>query len=369
MNKNESVVLPTGDFLRQLIGQPKVTRSELKGILRARGVFVGVGEKEVIGPLLIKTGLSPCEYLELRESYKSKEESRKSKTRTIGWMSDASLLDAIPEEINYENLLNDQFGVYSIASASEFTAIGGNPDHLYMDFSIQRDDAIKNWGKNQVEHEGRVEIKKALDGKSISISLMHTAPETQSFGSKVSVSLIDHFKSGGYIDKDEKVKAIRFLDFTNEGRIMFMNVLTQAPQYTYLQFVGGVDIHFSPDHELGEPPEGIRWMKDKIEDLKMKGKSLESTFFIQDTDYYPFVQLFGVQCNYKFEASEYSGTCRILFEFSDRSELSSSELILNLSQLSLKTNRTGEPKEQLKKKILSSLEQYKIEMYDKYRKA
>ncbi len=59
MNNNEEVLLPTRDFLRQLIGQTKVKNVELKNVLRARGVFTGSDQKEVSGPIIIKTGLSP----------------------------------------------------------------------------------------------------------------------------------------------------------------------------------------------------------------------------------------------------------------------------------------------------------------------
>jgi|GEM_PF-5526823 len=39
MHNNEEVLLPTRDFLRQLIGQPKVKTKELADVLRSRGVF------------------------------------------------------------------------------------------------------------------------------------------------------------------------------------------------------------------------------------------------------------------------------------------------------------------------------------------
>ena len=73
MDHNEEVLLPTRDFLRQLIGQTKVKNAELKNILRARGVFTGSDQKEIIGPILIKTGLSPFEYVDLRKVIEQKK--------------------------------------------------------------------------------------------------------------------------------------------------------------------------------------------------------------------------------------------------------------------------------------------------------
>ncbi len=305
--------------------------------------------------------------MELRESYRTKEESRKSKTRTISWDSESNLLESLPEEISYEALLNDQFGVFTVSRMSNFTTSNDNPDHIYMDFEIDRRDPVKNWGENTVTHGGRVEIRKNNDGKSLSISLSHTAPETIDFGNKISTSLIKHFKSEGHIKQSENVKVIRYADFTNELRVQFLNDLTQNMSHSILRFVDTRDIHFSPDHDVSNPPSNIAWMKDKIEDMKMKGKGLHSTFFISDKSIHPYIQLFGLQCDYELLGDNYSGTCRILFEFSDKDESTSGELTLNLSMLKLAANEEGLTKSVISKLIMESLEENKMEAYEKYR--
>lgn len=364
MHNNEEVLLPTRDFLRQLIGQPKVKNSELKNVLRARGVFTGSDQKEVIGPILIKTGLSPFEYVDLRESYKTKEESPKSKTRTINWDSESNLLESLPEAINYEALLNDQFGVFNLSSISNFTALNGNPDHIYIDFEIDRRDPVKNWGENTVTHSGRVEIRKNSDNKSLNISLSHTAPETIDFSNKVSSTLIKHFKSEGHIKQNDNVIIIRYTDFTNESRVSFLNDLTQNVTHSILRFLDTRDIHFSPDHDVSNPPVTIAWMKDKIDDMKMKGQGLHSTFFVSDKSIHPFIQLFGLQCDYEFEDNNCTGTCRILFEFSDKDESIGGELTLNLSLFKLDVNKEGLSRSSVSKLIIESLEKYKMEAYE-----
>lgn len=367
MNNNEEVLLPTRDFLRQLIGQTKVKNIELKNVLRARGVFTGSDQKEASGPIIIKTGLSPFEYVDLRESYRTKEESPKSKTRTISWDSEDSLLDSLPEAIDHETLLNDQFGVLSVSSMSNFTTLDDNPDHIYMDFQIDRRDPVKNWGENTVTHSGSVEIRKSDDGKSLKISLSHTAPETVNFGNKVSSSLIRHFKNEGHIKQSDDVKIIRYSDFTNESRVSFLNDLTQKVKHSMLRFVDTRDIHFSPDHSVSNPPVNIAWMKDKIEDMKMKGQGLHSTFFVTDKSIHPYIQLFGLQCDYEFEGDDCTGTCRIQFEFSDKDEPVGGELTLNLSMLKLEANEEGLSRSVVSKLIIESLERYKMEAYEKHR--
>jgi hypothetical protein len=236
-----------------------------------------------------------------------------------------------------------------------------------MDFKIDRLDPVKNWGENTVTNSGRVEIRKSNDGKSLNISLSHTAPETVDFGNKVSSALIKHFKSEGHIKQTDDVTIIRYTDFTNESRILFLNELTQIPSHSMLRFVDTKDIHFSPDHNVLNPPINIAWMKDKIEDMKIKGQGLHSTFFVNDKSTHPFIQLFGLQCDYEFTNVNCSGTCRILFEFSDNNDSNGGELTLNLSMLKLETNEEGLSRSTVSKLIIESLERSKMESYEKHK--
>ncbi|KEQ18079.1 GapS4b family protein [Endozoicomonas numazuensis] len=370
MENKDEVLLPTGDYLRQLLGQSKVKDKELKEFLRNRGVFTGSSKKDHIGPILIKTGMSPDEYIDLRDTYRTKEESTKSKSRSINWQSEKNLIESIPNEIDYESLLNDAFGVYQLSNTSGFTAASGNPDHIYMDFEITRNDAIQNWGESSSKHKGRVEFKKDAKTKVVSISMTHTAPETKAYANKVTDNLVRHFKDTGHIDQEEKIKTIKFNDFTNENRVKFMNELTQKVSYSFIDFLDTKDIHFSPDNLISNPPSDIVWMKDKIEDLKIKGKGLHSTFFVQETKFHPFIQIFGLTCEYSFATRLYSGSCRILFEFSDKDETNqNSELTLNITMLKLDLNDSGEPKSKVKKDIIDSLEKFKMEAYDKFKQS
>lgn len=366
-DNHDEVLLPTRDFLRQLIGQPKIKNTDLKNILRNRGVFTGSDDKEIIGPVIIKTGLSPSEYIELREGYRSKEENPKSKTRTIAWNSESPLIDAMPDSINYEQLLNDNFGVLSIKRITDFTTSQENPNHIYIDFELYRNDTIKNLGESVSIHSGRIEIKRDESEPLLNISIIHTAPETRDFSNKVTGHLIDHFKFNGYINKDEYVKVIKFADFNNTGRILFFNELTQKVLHSNLNFSDTKDIHFSPDNTIHNHPDNIAWMKDKIEDMKIRGSDLHSTFFVKDAALHPFIQLFGMQCDYTFQAGDSSGTCRILFEFAENDDSQGSELILNLSMLKLESNDSGTPRSTLKRKILESLEKCKLQTYEKYK--
>lgn len=368
MFKN-NVLFPTGDYLRQLVGQTNVQLIELKKITRKRGIFICNEDKKTVGTILIKTGLSPFEYSELKESYKTKEEREKTQTRSIKWSSDKSILDAISdsEVMDYESLLDDQFRTCQLTKPPSFFSVNGNPNHITMDFEISRQDITKNWGDNETTHRGRIELKKDSDNNLI-VSLTHTAPETKKYVNKVLDRTIKQFKETGDIDKHLEIKVIKFSDFNNEGRIAFLNELTQHASSDKLVFQDTKDIDVSPDNDAENPPENLKWMIHKIEKLKLKGKELHSTFFIQEKQYHKYIKLFGLACEYKFECKDYSGSCKILYEFIQSDETQqTSELTLNITVIKIDVNNIGISKDDTKKLLLESLEKSKIDLYDKYK--
>ena len=106
MMYDNKVYLPTGDYLRQLLSQTNVNPSELKKLARRRGVFTLSNDKKTIAPLIVKTGISPYEYSDLRESYRQKEDNPKYKTRSIAWSSNSTLYAGLPDEIDFNSLLD-----------------------------------------------------------------------------------------------------------------------------------------------------------------------------------------------------------------------------------------------------------------------
>jgi hypothetical protein len=368
MMQGNNILLPTGDYLRQLIGQTNVNPSELKRLARERGIFSSDDSKKIIGPLLIKTGLSPYEYSELKESYKEKEENPKYKTRSITWSSKSTLHETLPEVIDYDSLLENQFGVCKLVCPPEFVAENSNPNHISLDFEMSREDLTRNFGENTTYHKGRIELKKEDGQMEVNLSLTHTAPETKDFANKLVDKVITHFKDKGHIAKYEDIKSIRFKDFSNENRVRFLNALSQQAKYSVLSFIDTKNIHFSPDENKSNPPEKLLWMRDKIDDLSMQGKDLHSTFFVEDDSYYEYIQLFGLVCQYSYSCDGLAGKCKIQFEFSGSSVTNETELTLNINMINLEVNDFGVSKNLAKKKILDSLERYKLEAYQTYKK-
>ncbi|MDN7223072.1 GapS4b family protein [Providencia stuartii] len=360
---NNKTYLPTRDFLRQLIGQQYVKPNELKNILRSRGVFTSNEDKKLLGSTLIKTGLSPEEYIELRSSYKTKEDNPKILTRQIKWSSETSLFDALESDINFDELLDDNFGTIRLSYQSNFIQPNNkNPNIVRLDFEIERKDITKNWGDNTTYHKGYIELSKDTTTLDLQLNFCHSSKETKEFGNKITKHIINKFKKDRHIIDDEEILSIRFHDFDNMGRVNFLHKLSFDWRLNELYFQDTKDLQFSPDGLDDKAPDELKWMKDKIEDLKLKGKDIHSTFFVSNKNYHKYIKLYKISCDYKFSTPDYEGTCRINYEFHDVDSLNS-ELNVDVVNLNLSTNKTNITRDAIKISLLRLLDTKKIELY------
>lgn len=367
---DETVVVPTGDFLRQVIGSTNVSSATVKRIARKRGIFTTDNAKLKTSPSLIKTGVSPSEYLTIKEEYKSREDQLKSKVRSINWSSDRDIRDALPEDINYNEFLEDKLGSCRLVSQPQQILVDNNPNHVAIDFEIERTDNIQNLGKNKTTHKGRVEFKKEDGEVRTNLIMNHTSKETADFGNALISSSVKEFKKSGDISKNEEIIKIGFYDFNNKERVQFLTDLSRNVVYTKLKFIDTKDIQVSPDENKSNPPDDLKWMRDKVAELKLSGKSLHELFFLEEEKYYDFILIYGITCSYAFESDEFNANCTIEYSFgTNKKILDDSELTLNINVSDIKTSNDKKvTKNEASKIILDSLEKYKLEAYSKYKK-
>lgn len=371
MDKNidETVVVPTGDFLRQVIGSNNVSSATVKKIVRRRGIFTTDNSKLKTSPPLIKTGVAPSEYLTIKDEYKSREDRLKSKVRSINWGSNRDLRDALPEDINYKKFLEDKFGSSRLVSQPNQTLVDNNPNHVAIDYEIERTDNIQNLGKNKTTHKGRVEFKREGEGVRTNLIMNHTSKETADFGNALISSCVKEFKKSGDISQDEEIIKISFNDFSNKKRVQFLTDLSRNVSHKKLIFIDTKDIQVSPDENKSNPPDDLKWMRDKVDELKLSGKSLHELFFLEEDKYHDFILIYGVICSYSFESDEFNAKCTIEYSFgTNRKILDDSELTLNINVSDIKKSDDRKfSKDEASKIILDSLEKYKLEAYEKYK--
>jgi hypothetical protein len=236
-----------------------------------------------------------------------------------------------------------------------------------MDFSVEREDMSKNWATNKSTFSGSLELKRMEEEGDVKIVVTHTANETKYVASKVSSSLVKHFKDKGHIDQSKKVEKILFSRFSNSGRIKYLLSLTENSKLIMLDFVDIVDIEFSPD--TSNPlPQGIEWMEQKIDDLKLNGSALHQTFFFDNKSYYDFLHLYNVDSKFKFNVRGLTGECVISVGFPDYGRIKNheAEMEVNIRNMSFDIYPKVISKSEIKQILLKEIENQKITNFKYY---
>jgi hypothetical protein len=357
-------ILPYGEMLRGFMEQSFVGKSDLKDVLRNRGVFTRNIEKHDTIPILSSTILSPSEFDHLRECQNSREDNPKIITQTIEWQSEDTLFDSVPENFNISSFLELEFSNYKVVGSPSFVPVEGDPDYIRINFSVEREDMSKNWATNKNIFPGSLELKRIREENDVKLVVTHTAQETKYVASRISNNLIKHFKDEGHIDQSKGITKILFSRFSNQKRIIYLLSLTEKCSSTVLEFVDIVDIEFSPDTE-NPLPEGIHWMEQKIEDLKLNGNALHQTFFFKDSKYHNFLHLYTLNAKFKFDVKGLTGTCVMSLGFPDygRTKNIQAEMEVTIGSMSFDVARKGVSKSVIKQTLLKEIENQKITQF------
>jgi len=363
---SDQFFIPTGDYLRQFIGNAMIKSSDIKDILKKRGVFSSSNDKKILGPILVKSGISPYEFDILKESIQTKEENPKIQSRTLKWESDDTLLDAIPFDFDFSNLIDDPFGTISIDNSPVFTVAedGLNTNHLIAEIVIKRNDKTKNFGDDVSYHKCSVELK--LDENNnvdLNVLTKHSSKETLSLVNKISRRIHSHLKDNSYVN-DEPIERVLFGNFTNEKRIDFLVEMAKTKEM-YLHFMDMKKVHMSPDENIqGDVPEEIALFEKKINDLMFKGKRLDSSVFLRNQKLKKHIKLCSVTSKYGLDDEDHQGSCLVKIYFSDFDF--DSELFMEVESLNIQKKMPAELKSDIKLQILKFLELKKVSLYEKY---
>lgn len=357
--------IPTGDYLRQFIGNSMIKAADIKDILKKRGIFSSSNDKKILGPILVKSGISPVEFDVLKESIQTKEENPKIQTRKLKWKSDDSLLDAIPHDFDLSDLIDDPFGTISIDNAPGFTVAGDGKDtnHLIAEIIIKRNDKTKNFGDDVSYHKCSVELKLDGDNFDLTVLTQHSSKETLSLVNKITNRVHKHLKENSHVS-DAPIEKILFGNFTNENRIDFLIAMAKS-NAMYLHYQDMKKIHMSPDENVqGKVPTEIALFEKKIKDLMFKGKNLDSSVFLKDKDLKKYIKLCGVTSSYELNDNEHRGSCLVRIYFPEFDN--NSELLMEVENLNISKKLAVEKKSDVKLQILKIFETKKLGLYKKH---
>ncbi len=358
--------LPFGDTLRAILQHDSIKDRERRQLLRMKGVFVNNCDEDSTFPILITSLLSPNEFEFLKERLQSKEDRDKTITRTLEWETSKSLIAAIPDNFNIQEVIKTNFPKYKVIGNPNFKMIDKNPNKISLDFKCETNNYSKPWFRGKNEFKGKITFEKiTTKDNKVQLQIIHTSPETTDIAEKVSKSLERHFKANNYMNPQKEIQRILYRDFTNEERIQFLLSLTEGNDvftYTRATFL---DIGPDPTETLHSD---IRWLElARVRELNINGEKLHKLPFLKDKNLHKFMELSEMEIIYDFQLQSVEGSCIIRFGFTGydfKKRIGSIEFVVDIPKVYPKNEYSTVPIQSIKTQLFKEFEKYKTEKYE-----
>ncbi|GAA4339113.1 hypothetical protein GCM10023149_49600 [Mucilaginibacter gynuensis] len=374
---NPTSFIPSGEMIRDLANQSYVSEADIKAILRQRGIITPRSQKDRTLSILSCLILSPPEFDVLVERQTIKEDTLKSAGSGKIALNDSftNITDFVYNEF-LPNLI-DQISPKNAFLSDNFKVVGRpqakivvRDKEIDIEIIIERNNYNKSWVNHKSQFKAIINLKH--ENNQVKFQRFFTSNETKTVVNK-SVSFFEkRCKQLGMIKETEQEHRIRFDDFSNEGRIIFFLKLYNSDESRAVELEGENvgSFEFSPDNGIPLPEE-LTWMDNK-EELIFRGKKVETTFFLNERKYFPNLIVWRMHATYKFNliGKGVAGKVKVDFNFheyqKDRSYKAPLEIII-ASALDLESGYlTIAQKEEVKKMLLSKLEELKSTIYDKH---
>lgn len=356
--------LPFGASLREVLMHPSLTGTNLKYLLRQRGIFIESTNDSDTMSLLSSTILSPLEFEFIVDKLKSKEDNSKMMTRNIKWNSRETLIKAVPAKLNLKDLFQESNPRFKILSQTNFAPVEGNPDKVKMVFKCETNNYNSSWYRTKNEFSGEVVLEKVEEEGKVYMKMVYTSPETFNVSDKVVKHLEKHFKENNLSEKNAESERILYKNFSNEERVKFFLSLIESSGI--FEFIRVTDLNIGPDPTEELPKEFSKFMSGVVKELKIKGENLHHNFFIKEFENHKYVEMAEIEAIYNFKYNDAEGSCKVRFGFVGylKKRLSNIEFSTSVETPVLKDEHANLNKEKIRVFLLQEFEKFKDKMYN-----
>lgn len=357
--------LPFGDSLRGVLQHPSVSKTDIGRLLKLKGIYVSSTDDEVTFPLLLTNYVSPREFEYVKNILNSKDDREKTITRRLDWVSDANLINAIPQELDIQRIIKTVYPKYKVVGNPSFRMIEDNPNNITLDFVCESQNYSKEWYRTDNQSKGSITLEKTKseDG-SVRLQIVHTSPETTEIANKVVKNLENHLKSNGHTNPTGETKRITFGNFSNEQRIKFFLQFTAGNSCLKFNKALYIDIAPSPEETL---PNNINWLElAKVKELHINGENLHEIHFIKDKSLHKYMELCEMTILYEFSIPNAEGNCRIKFGFPKffTKRILATEFVVDIEKINTKEEYKSLERN-IRKSLLNEFEDLKTSIYNK----
>jgi len=315
---DDGKILPYGEHLRSLLSHSIISESELKNLLREKGVYVCDPKKEQTIPILTSLLLSPKEFDYLKEKQSTNEDKEKrlsSRFKTVEKPTVDSLKKAL-KSLDLNKMDKNKFRNYQYRTPIVTYQVDKEKNQLIVDYKIERYQRNKSWDEQISSFKGSVILD--CNGKDLEMitKSIHTSAETLGINQLILNHTKDQLVEANIISKSTKEEKILIGGMNNEETIQFILSFTDNRVLTDIEFVDIISIEIEIDDTVSLPETSkIKWMESKIKNLRFDGKKIEDVEILTDKSNHKYLKCWGIVAEYKFDNLKAKGTTNIELKF------------------------------------------------------
>lgn len=332
-----SFILPSGDDLRVFLGQETLTAAMLRKVLRMRGIYVSNNDKREMLDHILLSFLTPDEFTFLLDEVKTKEDSRKFRSRSYTVSPSAtSLAEMLPQEIDFHKVVRDDYGNWRPLGTPALTRESADGKHSYvLSYDVERTNIGSDWIRARRVFPAEVRYTFNPATSKIDVTAIHTSVETEHANKMITAHIKRELKKANVLANDLEDQVI-FNSFENAQRLLFLMQFTGFNEGNGIVFDRLTDIALKLDPKLKPPTEERLSWANSVDKVLLNGEALQDTFFVKDKTCWPYLLVWKMEAKFHFSTAEFSGSFTAVFEFADyaTNKLGSAEFQISLPTLS-----------------------------------
>jgi|GEM_PF-356511 len=312
-------ILPYGEYLRGLLQNSLITDAQLRILLREKGIYFCESTKEKMVPVLSSLLLSPKEFDLLKEHQRTKEDREKrheSRFKTESKISTEKLKQSL-KSFNLNDLDTNKFNKnYKYKNPNVTFEEDKEKKQLTLTYTIERYQRNKSFSEQVEFFRGTVILDCNKGNLEIITKNISTAKETLG----INRNIINHIKNklveNKIISATTKEEKILMNEMSNEEIIQFLLAFTDNTKFENIKFVDIKSIDIEIDNAVSLPDESdIKWMENKINNLKLDGKKIEEIELLTDNTNHKYLKCWGLVAVFKYDNATGKGSSIVELRF------------------------------------------------------
>lgn len=317
-NLDDGKFLPYGEYLRSLLSDSLIRDSELKKLLKVKGVYICNPTKEETIPVLSSMLLTPIEFNILKEYHKTKEDNENTQSSRFKTNMKPTINDLkkVLKVVDFNEIDKDKFTNYKYKIPKQRFKIDTEKQQLKINYEIERYQKNKSWDKQIDYFKGSVILDCSGNNLELISESIYTSKETLKINKKLVSFIAKTLKEHNIVSKDAKEEKILMGDLSNEEILPFLLEFTNNIALKNIEFINIISIDIEIDEEITLPEESqIKWMEKKIKKLKLDGKAIENIEIITENKNHKYLKCWGIVVEYKFDNLNGKGTAIVELKF------------------------------------------------------